>query len=359
MKHNETLQALEEVGIDDFCHWSLVVLLWFFGITAISGCNFPVEPPAYHEPPLPALSDSVPFESLGNGKIVFERIGPFANNYSGIYVIDLDRKISSAIDQTGLCYGPVVSPSGQAIAYTAYYDNKTLHDVFIMNIDGSNRVNISSTQGQDHFVSWSPDTRQIFFVGAVGGAGLPVLYRQSPTTNPADRVLVKDFSTIDPPSVYVPTDAISASPTGKLVVCTYGIHTMNADGSNFKTIVSSPQNEGFLCSPVWSPDGQNIAFMSIVRDTKFCIRGLSIILTDPDGIRTHTLVTLSASDSSEWHGDKNYSLCWSPDGSKILFNRPDGDQVGAHIYVMNKDGSNLLQVTTAVGVTDRSLSWSL
>ena len=66
---------------------------------------------------------------------------------------------------------------------------------------------------------------------------------------------------------------------------------------------------------------------------------------------------MAADGRKEWDdpGRQNsVSVCWSPVGSKLLFNKPEGNFV-SHIYVINPDGSDLTKVTTAENVADRSL----
>jgi hypothetical protein len=60
----------------------------------------------------PPLTDRIPFDKLGQGKLVFERLGP----YGGVYVVDIDHRRSWGIDGVG--GGPAASPDGQRIAYT-------------------------------------------------------------------------------------------------------------------------------------------------------------------------------------------------------------------------------------------------
>ena len=76
---------------------------------------------------------------------------------------------------------------------------------------------------------------------------------------------------------------------------------------------------------------------------------------DANGDNSITLAELNMS-ASMYAEDNNISLCWSPDGSKIAFNKPEYD-LCSHIYVINADGTNLVQVTSAAGVTDISVSW--
>jgi hypothetical protein len=166
------------------------------------GCKkeSPVEP---NLPPLPALTDSIPFDILGQGKLVFARIGPHNNNYSGLYVVDIDHRRSWGIGG-GVLDGPAVSPDGQSIAYSASNGGSTVYDVYIMNIDGSGARQVTSMMAQEFSPSWTVDSRQILFHATPFdfADGICLVYRQSPSLNPPDRILIRDFGQIDPPYVY-------------------------------------------------------------------------------------------------------------------------------------------------------------
>jgi len=82
-------------------------------------------------------------------------------------------------------------------------------------------------------------------------------------------------------------------------------------------------------SPVWSPDGQKIAFDAIVSESTGQ-HAVYVINTDGTG-----LTRLSGPD------DDDSFPAWSPDGTKIAFSS-QGD-----IWVMNPDGSGRTRLTTA------------
>lgn len=85
-------------------------------------------------------------------------------------------------------------------------------------------------------------------------------------------------------------------------------------------------NEG---SPVWSSNGNWIAFQSD-REGSF-----QIFVMDANGSTEKRL--------TDGIGDAR-SPSWSPDGSKIAFSLSrEGGR--SHIYVVNADGTNLIQLT--------------
>lgn len=308
-------------------------------------------------PVFPPLADPIPYAQLGQGRLVFERIGPFTNSYSGVYVVDAAQKRSWGISG-GDIDGPAVSPDGQSIVYTTGtpYPSQSAYDVFLMSAEGTNPLHLSDQQGQESVPSWTPDGKAIQYISWLfsGGKQSVPLYQQSPVPNAADRSVVFYFDTVG-----VPPSPVSVSPAGRLAAAAGGgIRTLNSDGSDVR-LITPPLSTGLeVYSPAWAPDGQRIAFLSIVRDANHAIVSVSVVLVAPDGSAADTLVSLPAQGTSQWSGDNSYSLCWSPDGSQIAFTRPDGTPLGSHIYLIRKDHTGLTQVTFAAEVTDRSLSWS-
>ena len=109
-----------------------------------------------------------------------------------------------------------------------------------------------------------------------------------------------------------------------------GIYVMNADGSDQRKVLDS--EDGFW--PVWSPDGQQIAFMSR-RDGNS-----EIYVMNADGSDQQNLTRHAASDGSP---------AWSPDGQRIAFTSR-GSGV-SEIHVMNADGSGRRNLRCAPSAT--------
>jgi Tol biopolymer transport system component len=307
-------------------------------------------------PTLPAsLPETIPYENIVQGKLVFERLGPPTNNYNGVYVIDANARKSWGIDY-GAAEAPQVSPDGTQIAFSKYFDSQTIFDIHVMRIDGTQPQNISSLAGQDRQPSWTPDGNQVLF-WIISGNEL-LLYRQTPTANPQDRVVVKtSYPDVDGP--------FSVSPGLKVVFINridepkWEITTMNLDGST-PVLVSPLAPEGiYYHSPVWSPDGTKIAYLKTEEDTTLGItKSLELFIMDPDGRHARSVIKFDGMNAEgTWSGHNDVSVCWSPDGSKLAFNKKVG-HLSAHIFLINPDGTGLTQVTSQLGVTDRSLSWS-
>ena len=118
----------------------------------------------------------------------------------------------------------------------------------------------------------------------------------------------------------------------------YDISVMNSDGS----VVSLIKGNGFYDAfPVWSPDGQKIAFVSN-RDGP-----LNVYVMNQDGSGVVRLTTTAAPKQDRFP-------VWSPDGSKIVF---ESNRAGSsEIYIMNADGSNATPLTSSTGNNDPSFS---
>jgi hypothetical protein len=56
---------------------------------------------------------------------------------------------------------PVWSPDGQKILFTSFQDGNT--EIYVMNADGSQQINLSQSQDTDNHPSWSPDGAKIVF----------------------------------------------------------------------------------------------------------------------------------------------------------------------------------------------------
>jgi TolB protein len=110
------------------------------------------------------------------------------------------------------------------------------------------------------------------------------------------------------------------------------IYVVRTDGSKLHRIAGG--NRYLLQDPAWSPDGKRIAFDRYPQGGRGDIYTMK---TDGSGA---ALVVANAAQPT-----------WSPDGTRIAFTR------SSHIYSINIDGSDLIQLTHGKG-HDESPAWN-
>jgi hypothetical protein len=102
---------------------------------------------------------------------------------------------------------------------------------------------------------------------------------------------------------------------------TGGIMIVNADGSGLTRVTSDP-NDG---EPTWSPDGTKLAFVHVSTGRR------RLVSSNLDGTGLTVLTPGLGRDVDDPE--------WSPDGTRITFSD------SADVYVVNADGSNLVDLT--------------
>lgn len=138
---------------------------------------------------------------------------------------------------------------------------------------------------------------------------------------------------------FIPDPSDASGQTG---TSTDGIWIANVDGSGLRQLTTDSEAGR---DPVWSPDGQMIAFTSDRDEGR-----VDIWVSRVDGT---DLRQLTASD------EQDFDVSWSPDGSKIAFasGYSPEKQENPEIWIMDADGSNKVQLTNGSESYDKP-AWS-
>jgi Tol biopolymer transport system component len=150
------------------------------------------------------------------------------------------------------------------------------------------------------------------------------------------------------------------SPDGKRLVVTrasdtsYAIDTVKLDGSGLKQITPSGTDFDF-CTGNWSPQGNQILYSAHVPDSDRST--IWVAHADGTGVQEIPIPGCGGprSDSSSIGCS---DPVWSPDGQKIAFSRHTLQPTEQFdLYTVNADGSGLFQVTNTPDLQEGGVNW--
>jgi len=226
-------------------------------------------------------------------RIIYVDLVTGQDSYSSyMYVTNTEGTWLSLLNSDTAAFEPAISTDGNKVAYQSWKTGNA--DIYVMEIDGGNVVNLTDTEAYDDYPDWSPDGSKIVF--------------------------------------------ISQRDTGNLGISK--IYTVNPDGSGIKQLTTGITDDSL---PQWSPDGKEILFQSNLQNMNYW----SLYIMNADGSNIRTVYAPANSNASIPR--------WSPDGSRIIFNSDmNGNEFD--IYTIDPDGQNLTRVTDSTA-RDVSPNW--
>jgi Tol biopolymer transport system component len=205
--------------------------------------------------------------------------------------------VAAAVIAVGGAADASVSGENGKIAFVTDRDGND--EIYLMEADGGNPINLTNNPARDRDPAWSPDGRQIAFTTDRDGNN--------------------------------------------------EIYVMDADGGNPINLTNNPGSD---TDPAWSPNGRSIAFASGA--------GIFVIETSGEG---RTRLTRADPGEIEWAlGASDGSATWSPDGERIAFVRtfdgPTPAAMTAPVYTVAADGSGVPVHFADGGWNNAGIDWA-
>ena len=268
-----------------------------------------------------------------------------------------------------------LAPSNAVSGGTIVYDDNLVgRGLFTASPDMTNRTHLAGTTGASD-PAWSPDgTGVAYLQGLVikwsdaDGSNQHILIGQHAFRKAWTETEILDFDwspdgtqlvvcarpwTGGHGRTYVVTVAtreftwisrgggwVSWSSTDLIVLSRNGnLVTIKPDGSGRTRIVG----DGLSTAPSWSPDGSKIAFQRVAGPDTYDI---NVVNADGSG-----RVNLTKSVQVDWRPT------WSPDGTQIMWSRARWEEAFGDLFVMQADGSGAVRLTTTNKIDEFNSDW--
>ena len=244
------------------------------------------------------------------------------------------------------------APTTAKILFTSGRDGN--YEIYSMNPDGSEQVNLTQHRANDLEAAWSPTGGQILFVSDRDGNQVLLdrdLYLMDPDGSNVRRVFKREAIRGDP--TWSPNGKRIAYESLEVGTLKTTIHIATLGEQEEEPIV-----KGFY--PAWSPDGTKIAYTTYLEGIGHTRR---VTLVD---IHTGKKKRLLPKKAMDWQNRPS----WSTAGDKLVFSwnknplPPDHNPLidpfppvwvaKETIYMVNRDGTDLKQLVDEAGPSARS-----
>jgi Tol biopolymer transport system component len=298
------------------------------------------------------ISGSDQHTEVSNGKIAFIR-------HSDIYVMNSDGTGQTNLTRTKTGVGEAVwSPDGNKIVFSARSAGERSLDIFVTNAAGTGETNLTRTKASTEAApSWSPDSKKITYLrGSDPGSELftNIYVMNSGGTNQTRLIKARDTKSFEAgfespewspegeKIAFIRTTRVvpdeSAPSSASPVTGPSGLYTMNPDGTALRKL---SKEMSYAQSPLWSPDGKQIAFSGPEQDVN---------VVDANGSQLRELLpNVQASYIN--------SYAWSPDGKEIAFAAVNYRRE-LDIYSIIADGTGQTNLTSTKDSIEDEVSWS-
>lgn len=215
---------------------------------------------------------------------------------------------------------PRWSPDRRYLAFTSFREGN--NDIYRIDADGQNLINLTRHPSQDDGASWSPNGQTLAFHSDRDGNW--EIYLITLDGSQARNLSQHPAADLNP----------SWSPKGDSIAFqsyrdgNWEIYLLTTDGRNIRRLTQNPEED---IAPAWSPNGDLIAFWS----RRASVWGLYLL--DPQ--RGETRLLLSYLNPGPFASPPS----WSPDGRYLLFTTLQEGNL--ELYRIGSDGADLTRLT--------------
>ena len=216
------------------------------------------------------------------------------------------------------------SPDGKQILFGTRNKNG-LHDIFIIEADGTNAQPLFKAQNYKREPAWSPDGKQIAYMAYSKILGAWNIH-----------IATTDTQSIEP---IIPVDRLGGdpawSPDGTEIAFVMAafqkreIYIYNLKASTQEKLLQ--KESPWMLHPTWSPNGKKIAFyLSGIGQQN------GVYIVNRDGTELQQVTEVDA---------RVYSLTWSPNGDKLLYAKTVKIDNSSQLFTVNLKTRKINQLT--------------
>ena len=271
-----------------------------------------------------------------NSKLVF--VGrPNASASKQIYISDFDGSNPYAITRGNFPHlSPSFSSDGKYVTYTSYEAGNP--DLYIYDIAAGTSRKLSGQKGINSGGNFSPSGKVVAFTGSVNGDA--DIYTVLPGGGARKLFITGSGLDVDP----------SFSPDGSKIAFVSGrfgnphifVASLNWASNTEPRVINDKRLTyagWYNATPAWTPEGDRIAFAGYDKE----IDRFDLFMMNPDGTKLERLTLRAGDNERPW---------FSPNGQNIVFmsNRTNGQNVKSvhQLFMMNRDGGNQRQLVTGL-----------
>ena len=216
-------------------------------------------------------------------------------------------------------------------------------DLFSICSDGSNLQQLTNTPANEMLPAWSPDGRRLAYTSDTSGIGQ--VYILTVTSGETEQITFENQN--DFPKWIPGQEKIAVRSTDGKGLWWWSVVNL-ADKAITK--MTEPSYDFFFQTPAWSQDGAKVLYMSLAEQAARNDGSSQIHISNVDGSDDRALT------ANIW---ANINPIWSPNGQTIAFlSEMHGTYNQFTLYTMATDGSGQQQVTKHVFPENALFSFS-